>query len=53
MKKDRTKLKYPPGQMLKLILGGLERELEKAGCKPGDLKLVVLTHGDFDHTGNA
>ena len=32
---------------------GLERELESAGCKPGYLKLVVLTHGDFDHTGNA
>ncbi len=31
----------------------LERELEKAGCRPGDLKLIVLTHGDFDHTGNA
>lgn len=31
----------------------LEKELERAGCKPGDLKLVVLTHGDFDHTGNA
>jgi len=32
---------------------GLERELESAGCKPGYLKLIVLTHGDFDHTGNA
>jgi len=31
----------------------LERELKSAGCKPGDLKLIVLTHGDFDHTGNA
>jgi hydroxyacylglutathione hydrolase len=31
----------------------LERELEKAGCKPGNLKLVVLTHGDNDHTANA
>lgn len=31
----------------------LERELESAGCKPGYLKLIVLTHGDFDHTGNA
>ncbi len=31
----------------------LEQELAKAGCKPGDLELVVLTHGDFDHTGNA
>jgi len=32
---------------------GLEKELESAGCKPGNLKLIVLTHGDFDHTGNA
>jgi hydroxyacylglutathione hydrolase len=31
----------------------IERQLEDAGCKPGDLKLIVLTHGDFDHTGNA
>jgi glyoxylase-like metal-dependent hydrolase (beta-lactamase superfamily II) len=31
----------------------LERQLARAGCKPGDLKLIVLTHGDFDHTGNA
>ena len=31
----------------------LEKELEKAGCKPGGLKLIILTHGDFDHTGNA
>jgi hydroxyacylglutathione hydrolase len=22
-------------------------------CQPGDLKLILLTHGDFDHTGNA
>jgi glyoxylase-like metal-dependent hydrolase (beta-lactamase superfamily II) len=31
----------------------LEGELASAGCKWGDLKLIVLTHGDFDHTGNA
>lgn len=31
----------------------VEKELENAGCKPGTLKLIVLTHGDFDHTGNA
>jgi len=31
----------------------LEKRLESAGCKSGDLKLIVLTHGDFDHTGNA
>ena len=31
----------------------LEKELKNAGCKPGNLKLIVITHGDFDHTGNA
>jgi glyoxylase-like metal-dependent hydrolase (beta-lactamase superfamily II) len=31
----------------------LENELKKAGCEPGSLKLVVLTHGDSDHTANA
>lgn len=31
----------------------LEQELSGAGCKPGSLTLLVLTHGDFDHTGNA
>lgn len=30
----------------------LEKELESAGCSPGNLKFVILTHGDFDHTGN-
>jgi hydroxyacylglutathione hydrolase len=30
----------------------LEDKLENAGCKPGTLQLVVLTHGDFDHIGN-
>jgi hydroxyacylglutathione hydrolase len=25
----------------------------KAGCGPEGLKLIVLTHGDFDHSGNA
>jgi glyoxylase-like metal-dependent hydrolase (beta-lactamase superfamily II) len=32
---------------------GLETELTSAGCQPGDLDLIVLTHGDFDHMGNA
>jgi hydroxyacylglutathione hydrolase len=31
----------------------LEREMEKEGCQPGNLKLIVLTHGDSDHAGNA
>src|SRR5665647_2425460 len=31
----------------------VERELEKAGCRAGDLKLIVLTHGDSDHADNA
>lgn len=30
----------------------LQRELEQAGCRPGNLRLIVLTHGDFDHSGN-
>jgi glyoxylase-like metal-dependent hydrolase (beta-lactamase superfamily II) len=30
----------------------LNKELETAGCLPGNLKLVIITHGDFDHTGN-
>src|SRR5271157_516411 len=29
----------------------LHRELEGAGCLPGSLNLVILTHGDFDHIG--
>ncbi len=31
----------------------LEDELEAAGCRPGDLNLILLTHGDSDHVGNA
>ena len=31
----------------------LETTLEHLCCHPGDLKLIILTHGDFDHTGNA
>jgi hydroxyacylglutathione hydrolase len=30
----------------------LEKELIYAGCQPGKLKLVIITHGDWDHTGN-
>ena len=31
----------------------LDQELERLGCRPENLKLILLTHGDFDHTGNA
>ncbi|HEY9063060.1 MAG TPA: MBL fold metallo-hydrolase [Pseudobacteroides sp.] len=31
----------------------LEKELDKAGCNSTNLKLIVLTHGDYDHTANA
>ena len=27
--------------------------LQATGCHPGDLKLILLTHGDLDHIGNA
>jgi len=30
----------------------LEAELIQAGCLHDNLKLVILTHGDFDHAGN-
>jgi len=30
----------------------LREALDTAGCKPGDLKIILITHGDFDHTGN-
>lgn len=30
----------------------LEKSLARAGCRPGDLKLMVLTHGDSDHADN-
>lgn len=33
--------------------GCLDQNLESLGCLPGTLKLIVITHGDFDHTGNA
>jgi len=31
----------------------LEKELVNARCSPGDLKLIILTHGDSDHSDNA
>jgi glyoxylase-like metal-dependent hydrolase (beta-lactamase superfamily II) len=30
----------------------LAKSLESEGCRPGNLKLILLTHGDSDHTGN-
>ena len=30
----------------------IEKKFEKAGCKPDNLELVVLTHGDIDHASN-
>ncbi|MBN1661479.1 MAG: MBL fold metallo-hydrolase [Anaerolineae bacterium] len=31
----------------------VDQALHDAGCTPGSLHLILLTHGDFDHTGNA
>ena len=31
----------------------LEQDLEAAGCRPGNLNLILLTHGDTDHADNA
>jgi len=31
----------------------LRAELERNGCRSDSLKLIILTHGDFDHIGNA
>jgi hydroxyacylglutathione hydrolase len=31
----------------------LESRLDEEGLKPGNLNLIILTHGDFDHVGNA
>ena len=30
----------------------VEKALAAAGCQPGNLKLILITHGDSDHTGN-
>ncbi|MDJ0705691.1 MAG: MBL fold metallo-hydrolase [Leptolyngbyaceae cyanobacterium MO_188.B28] len=31
----------------------IEQALADAGCQPGALRLIILTHGDIDHCGNA
>ena len=33
----------------------IEQAIRDAGCRPGELRLIILTltHGDFDHSGNA
>src|SRR5271157_845717 len=31
----------------------LLRKLEEAGCTSGMLRLILITHGDTDHAGNA
>jgi glyoxylase-like metal-dependent hydrolase (beta-lactamase superfamily II) len=31
----------------------LHAALADAGCSPGSLRVILLTHGDFDHIGNA
>ena len=30
----------------------VENIIKQSGCKHGDLKLILVTHGDSDHTGN-
>jgi hydroxyacylglutathione hydrolase len=31
----------------------LDKKLNEAGVLPGSIKLILITHGDTDHTGNA
>jgi hydroxyacylglutathione hydrolase len=50
--KNRYRL-YPDRHGIQEEANRLEKELESAGCKPGNLQVIVLTHGDFDHSGNA
>lgn len=37
---------------LSKVRNSVEKELETEGCAPGNLKLILITHGDSDHTGN-
>jgi len=30
----------------------VQEKIEDLGCKPGAFKLILITHGDFDHIGN-
>lgn len=30
----------------------LLKTLDREGCRPGDLNIVIITHADFDHIGN-
>ena len=30
----------------------VQEKIEGLGCNPGDLKLILITHGDFDHIGS-
>ena len=31
----------------------IKTALTRAGCQPGNLRLIIVTHGDSDHCGNA
>lgn len=31
----------------------IQQEMHQLGCRPRNLRLIILTHGDFDHSGNA
>jgi hydroxyacylglutathione hydrolase len=51
-------LRTDPGFILVDTGGSNDRKellkaLDSAGCLPGLLKLIVITHGDFDHASNA
>jgi glyoxylase-like metal-dependent hydrolase (beta-lactamase superfamily II) len=38
----------PPGKK-----GSFVKQLKKIGIEPNEIKLIILTHGDFDHIGSA
>jgi hydroxyacylglutathione hydrolase len=38
---------------ISFVRRALVRQLEQAGVRPGNLKLILLTHGDVDHASNA